>query len=239
MEAQRVRRWIVATIVVVHLPCVALARPATVWILGDSNSGGIYLAYQRLFASKHPEWRVVNHAIPATDTVFGVAHATDLLRRHQPPDVVVVTYGGADILRAMDGAGNARPVQQLANDILGRLLMICAAFIPAGSRCVLGASIGALNRRHPEDVHGPTARDLRELIYLDQVYRELGRSIRGTWRSDVDFRLPHRPDLWSAGPLGYIHASDRGYAVAAKRLERFLKAWWRRRASHRRRGGPE
>jgi hypothetical protein len=58
----------------------------------------MYLAYQRRFAAKHAEWEVVNHAVSSTDTVFGVNHAIDLLARHPPPDVVVVTYGGADIL---------------------------------------------------------------------------------------------------------------------------------------------
>jgi hypothetical protein len=125
------------------------------------------------------------------------------------------------------------PVPQLANDIFGRPLMTCAALIPAGSRCVLGASIGAYDRQHPEDPDTLTARDLRDLSYLDGTYRELGRVIRGTWRIALDLRLPRRPDFWNAGPLGYIHASDRGYAVAAKRLERFLKAWWRRRAGDR------
>jgi hypothetical protein len=192
----------------------------------------MYLAYQRRFAAKHPEWRIVNHAVPSTDSVFGVSHAIDLLARYPPPDVVVVTYGGADILAAMDGAV---PVSQLANGIVGRLLTICAAFIPVGSRCVLGTSIGAFNRQHPEDPRALTPRDLRDLTYLDEAYRELGRVIRGTWRIPLNLRLPHKPELWDAGPLGYIHASDRGYAVAAKRLERFLKVWWRRRMNHRRR----
>jgi len=217
------------TLLALALPADA-AITATVWILGDSNSGGIYVAYQRLFAARHPEWTVVNQAISGTDSSFGLAHAVDLLAHDSPPDIAVVTYGGADLIGAIfDDPQHHPALEQPVGEILGRLLEICAAFATVRTRCVLGASVGAFDRQHPDDPRPLTPEEIATLRHLDDGYSALGRMVKQTWRTMIDFRLPREPDLWSSGSLGYIHASNRGYAIAARRLVRQLEKLTRSR----------
>lgn len=99
---------ILALLVILSLSPAALARPASIMVLGDSLSaaygiaveqGWVYLLEQQLSKQfKHAEFTVINASISGETTGGALLRLPSLLEKHQP-DIVIIELGGNDGLR--------------------------------------------------------------------------------------------------------------------------------------------
>jgi hypothetical protein len=174
--------------------------------------------------ANHPEYDAVNLGRDGASAVDGLALVESLLATQEAPEIVVVTYGGMDILESYPAAPqNATgPTDDVVDQIYANLQAICELLQPEGAYCVLGKSIGALTELHPLDAGIPNGSiDFAALNYLDRGYIMLGEAIEERYRPGwVSFRMPKDFDLWGHGSfLAYAHLTETGYSIMSSRLE--------------------
>jgi lysophospholipase L1-like esterase len=199
------------------------AGATEVWILGDSNSVGLYrslVGATRARAVADPSWTVVDLAVPWTPSSRGVDLARQALATRPAPDVAVVCYGAVDAIYQFGRARYDGRRLTVAGAIRN-LEKIRRMFRRVGTTVVLAQGVGVGPPQTPM-----TARERALARFLAAAYRRIGRAIRRR-RPTMSFHVAASPYFWKPDR---IHLNDTGYAVVARRVARVVRSLARQRA---------
>ncbi len=191
------------------------SSPVVVWILGDSNSGGLYNALAPLVAKKGEDWLIVKHSRGASDVNYGLEITHELLGTQAPPDIALITYGAVSALNSCVDNQN----QTISSDLdlaVTKILEMRDLYEQVGTTVMLGRGVG-VNYRLP----GTTVehRDLGKC--LDYGYEYVAKKLRREHRLMANFRLPRHSSYWFSfnGTYDGMHGSLKGYERIARRAE--------------------
>lgn len=198
------------------------ATATTVWILGDSNSAGLYHAMMnsdRGAAIADPAWNVVDLAAAWTPSVRGMAIVEEALATRPAPDVAIVCYGAVDAMYEIMGKPyDGQPLTVRA--AIRNLARIRRMLRRAGAIVVVAQGVGVGPPSGREDAQVRTF-----MQRLAVAYRDIGRALRRSPPA-MSYHVAARRRLWA---WDRIHLSDAGYRIVARRVARTIRRFAARR----------
>jgi hypothetical protein len=233
--AVRILPVIVFFALCLQLPIALAAEPLTIWMMGDSNTGGlIYLSLtdpnNQLL---HENWQVSNKLPPdgapadpntiwiadgATETADGLRITIAALASYPAPDVAFVAWGGMDVVNSCDPNSDGAP-RAHCDQAVSNLLEIKRLLESEGTYVYLAEGVGANYRGPMPWLLDPSL----EPIYREwgkcahEGYRYIGKRLRGA-RPFLSYHTRYREENWYRAIHLSTFANERVAEKVARRI---------------------